>query len=72
MKTILLTGNHALRSEEEFDWAKNIKDGAYQSFTFCDYDGQRKPIRRWKGIIRIDQLFEVLLNAGLVKEKLSP
>jgi hypothetical protein len=68
MQRILLTGNHALRSDQEFDWATNIKEGEYQSFRFCEYDDQGKPIRRWKGIMRIEQLFEVLLNAGLVKE----
>jgi hypothetical protein len=69
MRRILFVGNHALRSDEECDWARNIKEGAYQSFTFCEYNDQGKPIRRWKGIMRIEELFEVLLNAGLLKEE---
>jgi hypothetical protein len=69
MKTILLTGNHALRTDQEFDFGTNIKEGAYQSFRFCRYDDHGKPIKRWKGIIKTEQLFELLTGAGLLKEE---
>ena len=69
MKTILLTGNHALRTDQEYDLATNIREGAYQSFRFCEYDDKGKPIKRWKGIIKTEKLFEVLKGAGLLKEE---
>ena len=69
METILLTGNHALRSDSEFDLATNIREGSYHSFRFCEYDGKEKPIKRWKGIIKTGKLFEVLKGTGLLKEE---
>ncbi len=69
METILLTGNHALRSDSEFDLATNIRDAAYQSFKFCGYDTQGRPIKRWKGIVKTEKLLEVLKGAGLLKEE---
>ena len=69
MNSILLTGNHALRCDQEYDWATNIGDAAFQSFTFHEYDDQGKPIRVYEGIIKTDQLCEVLLAAGLLKKE---
>jgi len=65
---IKITSLHGLKSAGQYDYAHNIAECTHYYFRFVEYvDGN--PGREWSGVVKNEQLWNLLLEAGCIAEE---